>query len=350
MARRARRVRLDRAAVTAVVHLVWGPLGPERLRDFLDSYRRYPAGLAHELVVLFNGVSGEQRPALLAELDGIEHTLMTLEEPVQDLVAYRRAAERLGHGRICFMNSYSVILAPGWLAKLTHAIEHPAAGIAGATGSWASLRSLALNGMFLPNPYRRVVPRRRVVIEQFQQIELDLQRARARAPTADGQRRSRLRLGPVRVAVRVARGTLEQLVRFQGFPAAHLRTNAFILERELFTQLRIGAIGRKVEAYELESGRHSITRQIGDVGLHPLLVDRDGALYRADEWARSATFWQGDQQRLLVADNQTGIYARGGLERRRLLSALAWGDQADPTIPDGASANLVARPEPPDAG
>ena len=32
----------------------------------------------------------------------------------------------------------------------------------------------------------------------------------------------------------------------------------------------------------------------------------------------------------MIADNQTRMYARGGMDRRRLLSVLAWGGLADP--------------------
>ena len=96
----------------AVVHLVWGPLGPTPLHTFLRSYRAHDAGTDHRLVVLFNGVTGAQRPALVAELEGVEHELLELAEPVQDLAAYARAAARLKEARVCLLNSYSEILAP----------------------------------------------------------------------------------------------------------------------------------------------------------------------------------------------------------------------------------------------
>jgi hypothetical protein len=329
--------------VTAVVHLVWGPLGPSCLREFIDSYRRHPAGLEHELVVLFNGVDSEQRPALLAELDAVDHTLLTLEQPVQDLLAYRQAAERLEHGRICFMNSYSVLLAPGWLTKLSHALDQPSVGLAGATGSWASLRSWTANTLFLPNPYRGVAPERRQAFVQFRELGQELggplQPSAADAPRSSPAARA---LG----VARLVRSTSEQLLRFEGFPTVHLRTNAFIVERSLLADLRIGRLSSKMDAYSLESGRNSLTAQVLRRGLRPQLVDRVGLLHEADHWAQSRTFWQGDQEQLLVADNQTRIYARGGLERRRLLASLAWGDQADPQAPIAGSGNLVPEPGP----
>jgi hypothetical protein len=320
----------------AVVHLVWGPLGPEPLREFLGSYRRHAAGIDHELVVLFNGVSREQRDELVAELEGIEHRLLTLEEPVQDLLAYRQAAQRLDHECLCVLNSYSVILAPNWLAKLADALDQPAAGLAGATGSWASLRSLALNALSLPNAYRGVAPERRLAFELFEELERELEGGDvSRSLDSGAQGRSPAR--SMRAALDVLQSTSAQVLRFESFPAAHLRTNGFMVRRAVFAEVRIGTLSRKMDAYSLESGRNSLTRQVRGMGLRPLVVDREGAPHNAQDWAQSRTFWQGDQEKLLIADNQTRIYANGGLDRRRLLSALAWGKRADPQMP---SANV----------
>jgi hypothetical protein len=44
-------------AGTAVVHLVWGPLGLAPFETFLTSYERHDAGFEHDLVLLYNGVA-----------------------------------------------------------------------------------------------------------------------------------------------------------------------------------------------------------------------------------------------------------------------------------------------------
>ena len=333
----------------AVVYLVWGPLGTQPLHEFLSSYRRHGAGVEHELVVLFNGVGSERRPALVAELEGTEHRLLELGEPVQDLVAYAQAAALLEHERLCFLNSYSAILVADWLAKLAGGLDQPRAGLVGATGSWASLRSGVLNSLFLPNPYRGVVPERRVAREQFIAIEREQQDSRARlglrlagaAPGADEHedpppRRSLA--GSVMATLKTLPPMPEQLLRFEGFPAAHVRTNAFMVERTTFAALRTGAIKRKMDAWALESGRDSFTRQVERRELRALVVDRDGCCYEREQWQLSRTFWQGDQEGLMVADNQTRTYANGSFDRRRLLSAFAWGRSADPTPSSGEEA------------
>jgi hypothetical protein len=321
--------------VIAVVHLVWGPLGPSSLRDFLASYRRWEAGVEHELVVLFNGVQADRRGDFEAELEGVAHCPLTLAEPVQDLAAYAQAASRLEHERLCFLNSHSEILLDGWLARLTDALEQPGVGMVGATGSWASVRSGTLNGLFLPNAYRGVVPGRRIAREQLLAIELE----RVGEQVESGAQPRRSLLGSVGATLRTLPPMPEQVLRFESFPAHHLRTNSFMIERELLASLRIGRVKRKMDAYLLESGRHSLTRQIQGRGLRALVVARDGASYEQEQWPVSHTLWQGDQEGLMIADNQTRMYANGGIERRRLLSAFAWGREADPCAPVGTEAS-----------
>ncbi len=319
----------------AVVHLVWGPLGTGPLHEFLTSYRRHEAGAEHELIVLLNNVPDPLPAEFEAELQGIEHRLLRTPEPVQDLAAYAHAAERLAHRRLCFLNSYSTILTPGWLAKLDHALDQPRAGLVGATGSWASLHSAVLNAFLLPNPYRRVVPQRSVAREQMREIELELDAARAPGgvATLPVELPRRTLSGSVMATLRSFRPMPEQLLRFAPFPAYHVRTNAFMLDRSMFAALRMRPLVRKMDAYLLESGRMSFTSQVQGMGLRTLVVARDGHYYDHPEWPASATFWQGDQQGLLVADNQTRSYANGAYDRRRLLSAFAWGPESSPGPP-----------------
>lgn len=299
------------------MHLVWGPLGLEPLRRFVRSYREHPAGTEHELVLLLNNVAESQRPELLAELEGLPHRLLVIPEPVQDLAAYAQAARRLEHERLCFVNSHSEILAPDWLAKFVRALDRTPTGLVGATGSWGSQRSHLLHDRGLPSPYRSVFPDRRWMQEQF----LAIDRERFGEPT---------RLPRLRRQLNTWRATIEAVVGFDSFPAPHLRTTAFLVDRQLFVSLNPTGrpLRRKVHAFALESGRNSYTRQALALGLRVLVVDREGASYEPDQWDRSKTFWQADQEGLLVADNQTRRYESGDRERKLLLARFAWGARA----------------------
>lgn len=267
----------------ALVHLVWVPLGPEPLREFLRSYHAHPAGVEHELTILLNGgqamdsASEAEGPPLLAELDGTTHRLIRLERPLLDLAAYGEAAGRLGHEQICFLNSYCAPLADGWLAKLADALARPDVGLVAATGSWES-QAEWIRGRPRHWPQQLV--------------------------TMHGGRRD-----------------------YPRFPNPHLRTSSFMLERRRAVEMGLERAGDKRSTYLLESGRESITCQVQRQGLRAVVVGRDSEPYDVEGWPSSRTFRSGDQENLLVADNQTRDYAEASIRRRRRLSHDSWGEK-----------------------
>jgi hypothetical protein len=299
-----------------VVHLVREANGPEPLREFLDSYRRHEPGLEHRLVLLFKGFSGP---------DAVEaHRRLARDLPTEeffvpddgfDLTAYRRAAEALAARRYCFLNSHSRIQADGWLEHLDHGLAADGVGISGASGSWASILSYALFHLGLPSAYRTVFEGRRDTLRQFQQLNLE----RMGEPDSTSSRRQLLN-----TAIALA----PLVVGFRSFPAPHVRTNAFAITHDVLVRV-LNPNGRsKTEALRLESGRRSVTRAIERMGLRAVLADRHGTLHEPAAWAESEIFWQGEQEGLLVADNQTEQYRVGDAARRRLLSRFAWGAAA----------------------
>jgi hypothetical protein len=311
--------------VISVVHLVWAPLGPEPLREFLRSYHAHEAGAPHQLVIVLNGVPSSEasstREALIAELRQTPHRLIDLKRSVLDLVAYGQAAAALDDEHLCILNSHSRLRSAGWLATLEEALHRPKVGLVGATGSWASMRSYALRALGLPSAYRRVWPDRRRTFREFR--ELELERTGARPPRGALTR------------LHTTRALSDMAIGFSRFPAPHIRTNAFMAERTLLRGALRTSLRRKVDAHRLESGRRSITVQIERAGLRTLVVDRRGRTYEPSEWPDSETFWQGDQGGLLVADNQTATYQSADGARRRLLAEYAWGERAAPSEPTG---------------
>lgn len=306
-----------------LVHLVWAPLGPERLARFLEAYRRREPGTPHELLILFNGFGPDADLAPWRELlAGTEHRELRLENPVLDLSAYREAVDRHPAERYCFVNSYSEPLVEGWLAMLDAALAAPDVGMVGATGSWASTRSLKAHLLRLPSPYRRALPEPRLAIQQFMELTSE----------TSGIEPPRGWLSRMRSRIDTLYEIPERMLPYEGFPAYHVRTNAFMISRAVLLGLRFRSVLDKQDAYMLENGRHSITRQLQRRGLRTLVVDREGIGYDHWQWHQSRTFWQGNQERLLVADNQTRCYADADDDRRRLLSAFAWGPEADPLL------------------
>ncbi len=283
-----------------VVHLVRNGNGIAPVERFLASYREHPAGIEHDLVIVFKGFRRQRLPAAYeAFLANQSHRRLFVPDAGYDISAYISAARALPHRYLCFLNSFSVILASGWLATLHSQASQDGIGIAGATGSYQSKYSALFFSQYLhPNhpPYKKFL----------------------------------LKWFPF---LRATRNLLLRPVYrrfFEPFPNYHIRTNGFMLRRDMMLAIQSPRIRTKFSSYLFESGHSGLTKQILAMGGSPVVVGSDGKGYRAEDWHLSNTFWQSDQENLLIGDNQTEQYRAGSLETRRYYSAHAWGKFARP--------------------
>lgn len=254
------------------------------LRMFVDAYRTNPAGIRHDLIVLAKGFEGRLRPQEEGILAGLSTTTLFLEDEGFDIGSYRTASHELPHRRVCFLNSHARPLVSGWLRFLCAGLDIDGVGVSGASGSWMSSSS------------------------------------------SHAWRVQRLTQLPRRVAGKTRSG-----IWYPRFPNPHLRTNAFTIDRELFLSLDVGELRRKADAYQFESGRRSMTRQLNHRGLRSVVMDRFGRAWEVDEWRLSGTFWAGEQSSLLVGDNQTRKYADATEGMRHRLRAAAWAGGVAPS-------------------
>jgi hypothetical protein len=286
-----------------VVHLVRAANGIEPLRTFLDSYARHPAGVAHELLLLCKGFGKSMPEEYEPLLAGVACVRRFIPDRGFDVDAYFQLARDHEARAYCFLNSFSVILAEGWLANLHHALERHDAGVVGATGSWQSVSSNYSDTLAEPPFLEATIPAwKRLLVAWFPFL-----------------RPLRLRIWRFRLGG-----------DFDAFPNYHLRTNAFMLLRETALAVRVTPMRRKFDTYRFESGRQGLTCQILRMGKPVMVVGRDGRAYDRQDWHLSNTFWRCDQENLLVADNQTREYDRADRNLRAAHSVIAWGPAADP--------------------
>jgi hypothetical protein len=271
-----------------VTHLVWKPLGLDVFAAFLESYRARSAGIEHQLVVLFKGFTSDGELAPFNDLlDGTPHESLRVDDRGFDIKPYFTAARKLPHKYHCFLNSYSRIVGVDWLAKLHAQLAQQGVGLVGATGSHES----PLDG------HRRHI-------------------ATARYPrTVRG----------LRAKFRDRRLTRRLEDAFEPFPNPHIRTNGFMIERATMLSLSFEGEREKMDSLRFESGRRGMTRQVLGRGLEALVVGRDGAGYKREQWPASRTFRSGEQENLLIADNRTDQYAEADAAFRAFLRDLAWG-------------------------
>ena len=114
--------------------------------------------------------------------------------------------------------------------------------------------------------------------------------------------------------------------RFPKFPNMHIRSNAFMIDRDVFAAIAGQfTFTDKLNAFLFESGPNSMTRQIRSRGLEALVVGRNGQGYLPSLWPRSDTFRQDGQTNLLIGDNQTRHFDALPLTEQRALARWTWG-------------------------
>lgn len=280
-------------APVAVVYLAWLPYGIGYFKAFLQSYQQFNAGHPHRLYIIFNGIALDHpdgRELYLQQLAEykIEADTSFNFEGGQDIEAYRKAALSVKEEKIIFLNTFSQLQSENWLQHY-HQNFSGDVGIISASGSWQSYYS----SVFQKNPKKW--EHGKGFKYNFRKYKLFL------------------------------KAFFYWRFLFKPFPNAHLRTNAFMIRRKDFLAVPAGPLTTKFEAYQFENGRNSLTNFFIKKGMKVLVLDKHGLTYEPSEWRMSNTFWIGNQENLLVTDNQSTIYSEANAEEKETMTTLAWG-------------------------
>jgi hypothetical protein len=294
-----------------VIYLYRSEEDKNLVRNFIVSYRANPAGLDHDLHVIFKGFYDQDALAAARALfEDLPVNPIVLEDVGFDIGSYIEAAKTVSNRRLIFFKTSNRILAPNWLRNFDRALSLPDVGVVGATGSWeayasdiegailTALRRLARRLGYFPNGVTEKISRQ----------------------NCEWQRPAR----PLRLYLLFPFYYVYYLYQSGRYPNPHIRTSAFIIERERFLSLRVRSFASKNDALQFESERGSMTRQIMAQGLRPLVMDRLGNVYDVADWKTSRTFRNGEQINLVVADNRTCEYHSARGEFRQILENQAW--------------------------
>ena len=300
-----------------VVYLYRFAEGEPPVQSFLDSYRAHPAGAKHDLHVVLKGFPDRDSLDSAAKLfTDLPVNFIEDDDTGYDVGSYFAAAKVATNRRLIFFNTFTELLADDWLKKFDAALNLPGVGIVSATGSWQSLSSY----------YEVLIRLGWYEIERSCAVWFSKkgERSQAKGAWANDERPRPASLGRGLYLLLRFDKYLRNLYEYGRFPNPHVRTNAFMIERELFLSLRVSPFREKIDAYKFESGRQSMTRQVMALGLRPVLVDRNGNAYEILEWKSSSIYWADNQANLIAADNRTRQYASGSLDHRRRLEDYAW--------------------------
>jgi hypothetical protein len=276
----------------AVVFLMWLPEGMGKFQAFINSYVKFPAGLGHELIIIFKDATDEEvmpYRELLQNL-GIAYRPVFFKGGF-DISAYYYAASVVDTEYVVFFNTKSIILADRWLEKMYAGfVAYPKTGVVGCTGSRESL----YNTLYSDNKWA-----------------WDKEK-----PFGVNYRKYKL----------LIKGFFYwRFFVYKPFPNPHFRSNAFMIPRDHFLNLKKVEITSKFSATRFESGRNSASIQLWKLGYEVLLVDKYGNLFKPDDWEKSNTYRSGGQVNLLVSDNQTRNFDRAPDNEKKRLTKLTWG-------------------------
>jgi hypothetical protein len=245
-------------------------------------------------MIIFNGFSDKEELKKyhdFASEKNISSENVFLENG-QDFDAYFYAATKCTSDYILFFNSYTEIKNENWLLHYSRCLQKNPKTIISATASYQSHYS-------------------NVFITKHHKAE---------------------NMSDVRHYFRLCKLYLKAIFYwrflFKPFPSPHLRTSAFMVHRIDFLSIFPGKISNKFNAYKFENGRNSMTNLFLKKGYKALVVDKYGKTYEQEEWPQAKTFWNGDQENLLISDNQTMLYEKSSVADKKWLKNLAWGKYA----------------------
>jgi hypothetical protein len=278
----------------ALVYLARGvEEGLASVKCFFDAYNEYTPDCPHDLIVIAKGWENQsERNELQALAIRNKATIYSMPDDGLDWAAYMRLAPQLKQDWLCFLNTHSRPRVKGWL-RLLRVVADSHADNFGAVGATGSLETLLPNVFARSNNYHGI---QAVVIY------------------------------PVRVILNAYR-YIANICDFTGFPNPHLRSNAFLVRRDLFIEYcQIQKLPRcKRDTTKLESGRNGFSAYLLAKGLRLFVTGADGNVYEWKQWINSFTFRTHEQQNLLVGDNQTNDYQTSAAHRKANLEFMTWG-------------------------
>lgn len=326
----------------AVFYLARREEGFIAFERFAESYRSYPAGIDHDLVLIAKGFSKPgEFAALEAVFSGLPHIVVNVDDDCGlDIHAYKEAATLIKNPAALFLNTFSVINSADWLKKFYDNFNKPDVGIVGATSSYESLYSSwrLIHKITWLGTTKKFLSRKQV--GQFLWL---CKMFNARALKSYRSRRARFRQFSGSILYhnrRQHRGSEQfeanweeviapgapygEVATFPSFPNPHIRSNAFMISRDRFLQYEIGGKG-KMDCCRFESGPDGITTIVRREGLKALVVGADGIGYDVANWPFSGCFRTPGQKNLLIRDNQTFEFDAMSAAEQKSIMDMTWG-------------------------
>lgn len=343
----------------AVLYLARKAENKCHIENFANSYRNHPAGIPHDLIIIHKGdFKKNEKESFKKIFEGLPYQPFFISDEGFDIHAYLKVASEIPHYYVCFFNTFSVILSDNWLKKLFHHLKKTHVGMVGTTASYESLLSSikllqyvrwsaernelkygeeAYFQWILTNnfSFKRIVNIGRILLTKNGVFEIkkklinfakrySLKESHKNSSTTEFEEWWNTVIAP--------EGKLGFLKDFPSFPNPHIRSNGFMVKRELL--LEYNHLEKTKEACcRFESGFDGLTRRILKKGFSVLLVGANGRAYSPEQWPQSGTYLIRAQKNLIMRDNRTQNYSTMPLKEAQTHSYIAWGDYLENKFP-----------------
>ena len=240
----------------------------EYLIDFQNSIKKYRTGTEFQLIVAIKGCSKEQEDLVKKILNFLDPIYFNCIDHNFDIGTYQEIVQEFDFENFIMMNSSSRPVADNWILEMSNAINSQNTGLVGTMGSLESLALKKLHGIMVNED------------------------------------------------------------NFNSFPNPHVRTTGIIIKRDIFTRVteNIRIFENKMDAYKFESGKKNLTKEILGLGLKVFIINSEFNLYEINDWQRSKTFRQFNQEKLLIKDKISISYEKLSDNLKFIKTIQTWGD------------------------
>lgn len=249
----------------------------ESISNFIKYYKKYTSGVSHNLLICFKMLKENDIftiKNLIKNIDYIEFI-----DPNKfndyDFGSYKRISELNKDKLILFLNSHSYPVCNDWLSKLTNNCDDHS--LIGTSASYESI----LDSIKLKKKTK--------IISYF------LKKFKFKK-------------------------------KFDSFPNPHIRTSSFLIKGQTFLDfIKDREIYNKTDAWEIESGRSSLTNYFKDKNYKIFVVNSDGKRFTENDWKFSETYCYSTQSKSIISDKHTRKYLSLSSDDRILSQLQVWG-------------------------
>ena len=247
------------------------------LLNFIKNYTYWPAGETHKLLICFKLIDKKKIPFLVSLLKNINFIKFIDPHKLNDFDfgSYKRVARLYPHYNILFLNSHSYPNTDFWLTKLLKHYKNKT--LIATSASYESLFSS-------------------LKLKKFYKIFSFLIKK------------------------------INYKKKFYPFPNPHIRTaNFFIKGSDFLMFIKNKKIFNKEDAWQIESGKNSLTNYFIKKSFKIFIVNSDGDKFTLDKCKFSETFNYKKQKKTIISDKHTRKYLKLTNLKKKVFEYNTWG-------------------------